>query len=155
MLRLRSDVKVGSCLSGGLDSSTIAAIAASIRSPNSDKFMAIHAKSSEPNTDESRFAKSVANAADIDLFEIEPQLGDFTEALDEVIKCQEEPFGGPSIFMQFFVMRRQKNLGTVLLDGQGGDETLLGYERYYPTMLKSLRLKRYPGALKMWSVNQN
>lgn len=149
MLRLRSDVKVGSCLSGGLDSSTIAAIAASIRSPNSDKFMAIHAKSSESNTDESRFAKSVANAADIELFEIEPQLEDFTEALDEVIKCQEEPFGGPSIFMQFFVMRKAKELGcTVLLDGQGGDETLLGYERYYPTMLKSLPLREIPWGFK-------
>lgn len=148
-LRLRSDVKVGSCLSGGLDSSTIAAIAASMRDVKSDRFMAIHAKSSEPNTDESQFAKSVAKAADIQLHEIEPQLEEFIAALDEVIKCQEEPFGGASIFMQFFVMKKAKELGcTVLLDGQGGDETLLGYERYYPTMIKSLPLSQLPRGFK-------
>ena len=148
-LRLRSDVSVGSCLSGGLDSSTIAAIAANKRNSNSEKFMAIHAKTSDPKTDESKFAKSVANAADIDLHEIEPQLGDFIEAIDEVIKCQEEPFGGASIFMQFFVMKKAKELGcTVLLDGQGGDETLLGYERYYPTMLKSLPPLQIPREFK-------
>jgi len=48
-----------------------------------------------------------------------------------LVEVQEEPFAGPSIMMQYEVMRTARSKGvTVLLDGQGGDETLLGYYRY-------------------------
>ena len=139
-LRLRSDVKVGTCLSGGLDSSSIASIAATKYFEQSgQKFSAIHAKSSQKNNDESAFAKDVCDYCDLDLKIVEPTKEDFIENIDEIIYTQEEPFGGPSIFMQYFVMRKAKELGcTVMLDGQGGDETLLGYERYYPAYLISL-----------------
>jgi len=139
-LRLRSDVKIGTCLSGGLDSSSIAAIASDIyKSQNNDKFVAIHAKSSEKSSDESFFAQEVSKANNLDLNIIEPSKEDFINSIDDVIYTQEEPFGGPSIFMQYFVMKKAKEIGcTVLLDGQGGDETLLGYERYYPAYLMSL-----------------
>lgn len=139
-LRLRSDVKVGTCLSGGLDSSSIAAIASSMyKKDSNEKFIAIHAKSSEHDSDESFFAKEVATNCDLDLKLIEPTKDEFINSIDEVIYTQEEPFGGPSIFMQYFVMKKAKEIGcTVLLDGQGGDETLVGYERYYPSYLMSL-----------------
>ncbi|DAB39837.1 MAG TPA: asparagine synthase (glutamine-hydrolyzing) [Sulfurovum sp. UBA12169] len=139
-LRLRSDVKVGTCLSGGLDSSAIAAIASDIyRSKATDKFIAIHAQSSEKTSDESFFAQEVSSSSDLDLNIIEPSGEDFSNRIDDVIYTQEEPFGGPSIFMQYFVMKKAKEIGcTVLLDGQGGDETLVGYERYYPAYLMSL-----------------
>lgn len=139
-LRLRSDVKVGTCLSGGLDSSSIAAIASKIyKKKSDDKFTAIHAKSSEKNSDESFFAQEVANTCNLDLNIIEPKQDEFINNIDDVIYTQEEPFGSPSIFMQYFVMKKAKEIGcTVLLDGQGGDETLLGYERYYPAYLISL-----------------
>jgi asparagine synthase (glutamine-hydrolysing) len=139
-LRLRSDVKVGTCLSGGLDSSSIAAIASRIyKSQSSDKFVAIHAKSSEKISDESIFAQEVSSACNLDLNLIEPTKDEFINSIDDVIYTQEEPFGGPSIFMQYFVMKKAKEIGcTVLLDGQGGDETLVGYERYYPAYLMSL-----------------
>lgn len=139
-LRLRSDVKVGTCLSGGLDSSTIAAIASNIyNSRTNDRFIAIHAKSSQKSSDESLFAQEVANYCNLNLKTIEPTLDEFINCMDDVIYTQEEPFGGPSIFMQYFVMKKSKELGcTVLLDGQGGDETLIGYERYYPAYLMSL-----------------
>jgi asparagine synthase (glutamine-hydrolysing) len=59
--------------------------------------------------------------------------------VDEVVYTQEEPFGGPSIFMQYFVMQEaKKNNCLVLLDGQGGDETLFGYESYYSFYFASL-----------------
>ncbi len=134
--RLRSDVKVGTCLSGGLDSSSIAAIAAKQYNLKSNhNFTAIHAKSSEINTDESEFAKLVAKFNKLDLTIIEPTKSDFKENIDEVVYTQEEPFGDPSIFMQYFVMKKAKELGcTVMLDGQGGDETLLGYQKYYPSI---------------------
>lgn len=133
-LRLRSDVEVGSCLSGGLDSSTVCALAApSYVAASGNKLNAIHAKSTERETDESEYAEAVADAAGLRLNVIEPSEEDFITHIDEVVYTQEEPFGGPSIFMQYFVMRRAKELGCkVMLDGQGGDETLLGYEKYYP-----------------------
>ncbi|MCG3670036.1 asparagine synthase (glutamine-hydrolyzing) [Aliarcobacter butzleri] len=139
-LRLRSDVKVGTCLSGGLDSSSIAAIASNIyKKDSNEKFIAIHAKSSENDSDESFFAKEVANSCNLDLKLIEPTKDEFINSINDVIYTQEEPFGGPSIFMQYFVMKKAKEIGcTVLLDGQGGDETLVGYERYYPSYLMSL-----------------
>jgi len=139
-LRLRSDVKVGTCLSGGLDSSSIAAIASHMYYRDSkNRFIAIHAKSIQQDSDESQYAQEVANFCNLNLTIIEPTKKDFLENIDEVIYTQEEPFGSPSIFMQYFVMKKAKELGCkVMLDGQGGDETLLGYERYYPAFLKSL-----------------
>lgn len=139
-LRLRSDVKVGTCLSGGLDSSSIAAIASDIYNTKAnDRFAAIHAKSSQKSSDESLFANEVADNCNLDLNIIEPTQNEFINSIDEVVYTQEEPFGGPSVFMQYFVMKKSKEIGcTVLLDGQGGDETLVGYERYYPAYLMSL-----------------
>ncbi|MDO4729275.1 MAG: asparagine synthase (glutamine-hydrolyzing) [Bacteroidota bacterium] len=135
-LRLRSDVKVGTCLSGGLDSSAVAAFASKEYNKNSeDKFLAIHAKSIEKKTDESKFAQIVAENCNLNLQIVEPTLDDFKNNIDEVVYTQEEPFGGPSIFMQYFVMKKAKELNCqVMLDGQGGDETLLGYEKYYPAI---------------------
>jgi asparagine synthase (glutamine-hydrolysing) len=139
-LRLRSDVKVGTCLSGGLDSSSVAAIASSLYNLSSSRsFTAITAKSLEPLIDESSYAEKVALRAGLDWHITEPSFLDFSEKINRLVYAQEEPFGSPSVFMQYNVFEKAKELGcTVMLDGQGGDETLLGYERYYPSYLLSL-----------------
>ena len=137
-LRLRSDVKVGTCLSGGIDSSTISSFASKLYQNSNEKFMAIHAKSSEYKTDESEFAKIVSKISNINLNFVEPSYSDFKSNIQSIIKIQQEPFGSLSIIMQYFVFKKAKELGCiVMLDGQGGDETLLGYERYYPAIVKS------------------
>ena len=137
-LRLRSDVKVGTCLSGGIDSSTISSFASKLYQNSNEKFMAIHAKSSEYKTDESEFAKIVSKISNINLNFVEPSYSDFKSNILSIIKIQQEPFGSLSIIMQYFVFKKAKELGCiVMLDGQGGDETLLGYERYYPAIIKS------------------
>ena len=132
--RLRSDVKVGTCLSGGLDSSTVATIASNkYNLINNDRFTAIHAKSSEVDSDESYYAKTVAKNSNIDLHIIEPSIEDFKNSINEVAYTQEEPYGSPSIIMQYFVLKKANDIGCkVMLDGQAGDETLLGYEKYFP-----------------------
>jgi len=143
-IRLRSDVKVGTCLSGGLDSSSIAAIASKLYG-GKIKISAIHAKSIEKKTDESKYAKIVADYCNLELNIVEPSLKDIKDVLEEVIYTQEEPFGGPSIIMQYFVFKKAKELDCkVMLDGQGGDEVFFGYESYYIVyfylLLKKLKL---------------
>lgn len=138
--RLRSDVKVGTCLSGGLDSSSIASVCAAFNhAATPDRFQAIHAKGGVDDLDESGYARALARSCDIDLVVIEPGVDEFTKAIDEVVYFQEEPFASPSIFMQYFVFQKAKEIGCkVMLDGQGCDEILLGYERYYSAHLRSI-----------------
>ncbi|MBS1589314.1 MAG: asparagine synthase (glutamine-hydrolyzing) [Bacteroidetes bacterium] len=141
-IRMRSDVRVGTCLSGGLDSSTIATYASQIYEGDK-KFSAIHAKSIEKENDESEFAQKVALSSDLDFIVIEPGTDSFFEVLNKVIEIHEEPFSGPSVYMQYFVFKEAKaNDCIVMLDGQGGDEVFLGYERYYLPTLKYLSLKK-------------
>ena len=158
-LRLRSDVEVGTCLSGGLDSSAIAAISSKEYKIESDKnFLAFHAQTSEKIRDESNYAKKVADNFNIDLKILNMDNYSFSEKIDEVIYTQEEPFRSTSIFMQYFIMEESsKNGCKVLLDGQGGDETLLGYERYYPAYFKGLnffeRLKEFFYSISNSKIN--
>lgn len=132
-LRLRSDVPVGTCLSGGLDSSSVASLAAARYTPLAGApFIGITAIGESPRTDESAFARQVAEAGGMKWVPLRPVYDEFRNTLPDVVRAQEEPYASPSINMQWFVMRTARESGvTVLLDGQGGDETLLGYEKYY------------------------
>ncbi|WP_426176592.1 asparagine synthase (glutamine-hydrolyzing) [Massilia sp. TWR1-2-2] len=138
--QVRSDVKIGLCLSGGLDSSSLAGLASmSYNGGSIGPMDAVHAKSSEGSKDESEYALAVAAAAGIKLSIIQPTAAEFNSAIDEVVYVQEEPFNSPSIFMQYFVFQKAKKLGCkVMLDGQGCDELLLGYDRYYSAHLLSM-----------------
>ncbi len=132
-LRLRSDVRVGTCLSGGLDSSSIAMVAGRMHHEISNvPFTAVTAVSEDPRNSEEAYAAEVVRAGALDWIKTRPTYEEFSALLPRVVTHQEEPFNSPSICMQAFVMRAaQENGVVVLLDGQGGDETLLGYDRYY------------------------
>ena len=148
-IRLRSDATVGTCLSGGLDSSSIAAIAAKkYKQESRQSFKAITSGSTNPANDESGYAELVALESGLDWHLIRPSNDDFTKTVEELARVQEEPIAGPSLVMQYHVFREAKRLACkVMLDGQGGDETLLGYERYYTAYFCALPLTRIPGAI--------
>lgn len=161
-LRLRSDVPVGSCLSGGLDSSAIVMIASSLlRNQYVEPLKCIHARSIDPEVDESSFASLVANSSYSDLSTVTPLSEQFWSSIYSICRTQDEPFGSPSICMQYFVMQHARNLGcTVMLDGQGADELLLGYSKY---MILALSSAWSSGGLKelintlfnSWSANSS
>ena len=140
-LRLRSDAPLGTCLSGGLDSSSVASLAATLyHQPNGMAFAAVTAVSEDPVNDESAYARSVAINAGLHWLTTKPDYAAFESSIEAVVEAQEEPFAGPSICMQYFVMRTARESGLkVLLDGQGGDETLLGYERYFAAHYLAIR----------------
>lgn len=150
-LRLRSDVRVGTCLSGGLDSSATSTIASAMyRAETGAQFVGVHARSSETKIDESAFAKLVAAHADIDMTIVTPSTKDFRQTIDAVVRTQEEPFGSPSMFMGWHVFQEARARGCpVMLNGQGGDEVLLGYERYFASYLNGLSPIK-----KLWTALQ-
>jgi len=82
--------------------------------------------------DESYYIKEVANAACVNSFLTSPAEGNLSEDLPDLIRTQEEPFSGPSVYGQYKVM----GVGNIKtdespLDGQGGDEVLGGYSYYF------------------------
>ena len=137
-LHLRSDVPVGTCLSGGLDSSTIAALAGPLyREASGRPMKAITALSGDVR-DESAYAAQVVERVGLDWIRTAPSLDDFQTLLPRILWHQEQPTGGPSVVMQYAVMEAARDAEiSVLLDGQGGDELLLGYERYYSYAFRS------------------
>lgn len=138
-LHLRSDVPVGTCLSGGLDSSTVAALAAQAHDQTNGRFGAVTARSEAADTDETSFAGLVARHCNLAWHIAAPTYEDFARDIETCLAAQGEPVVGPSVFMQYHVFRTAKQHGfKVMLDGQGGDEALLGYERYFVAYLLDL-----------------
>lgn len=135
-LRQRSDVPVGYCLSGGLDSSAIVSISAKNNSEAGFRPQCIHSFSQYKEYDESFFAEQVAreNNACLHTVEADPKL--LFDELDQIVWQMDEPFGSTSVYAQWCVFRKAKELGlTVMLDGQGADEQLAGYTPFVPVWL--------------------
>jgi asparagine synthase (glutamine-hydrolysing) len=127
-LRLRSDVPVGTSLSGGVDSSAVVALAGSLA--EDAKRHAFTASFPGYERDEWRFAAQVATSAGvISHHRVTPEIDELADDLDALVRDQEEPFGSLSIYAQWRVNRAAREAGvTVLLDGQGGDELFGGYD---------------------------
>jgi asparagine synthase (glutamine-hydrolysing) len=126
-LRLRSDVPVGTSLSGGVDSSAVVCLAGQIAGDHQRHAFTARFRGFE--RDEWRYAEAVAQAAGVvQHHAVEPTAGELLEDLEMVVRFQEEPFGSSSIYAQWRVMRaaREQDV-TVLLDGQGADELFGGY----------------------------
>mgnify|MGYP001481947665 CR=1 FL=1 len=134
-LRLRSDAKIGMGLSGGIDSSCVAY---SISENIGDKdFMAICASSGDEINDESNIAKELSDKLNLNFVKACYSTDQRIENIRRLIRIQDEPFPSASLLMQENVYKVAKDNGLkVMLGGQGGDETFLGYERYYPLILR-------------------
>lgn len=128
--RLRSDVAIGTSLSGGLDSSSIMATVAS--NTNNASFKAFTAVFPDFEKDESAHAKLVVDKFSLQHFTATISADEMMEDWQKLCYHQEAPFGSASIYAQFKVYELAKQQGVkVLLDGQGADETLAGYHKYY------------------------
>jgi asparagine synthase (glutamine-hydrolysing) len=136
-LRLRADVEVGSCLSGGLDSSAVVTTAAGLAPKALHAFTCAYDEG--PAYDERAHVRAVAEASGATSHVVVPDGSDFWRVFDTLADRQGEPTAGPGVYSQWQVMRLAHGAGLkVLLDGQGGDETLAGYFRYLPTRLRDL-----------------
>ncbi len=139
--RLRSDVRIGTSLSGGLDSSAIVAVINNlITSENYKSFSAVFPGFEK---DESAQIEEIATAFGLDDYTVTPSAAMMISAFEKLCYHQEQPFGSAGIYAQFEVCKlATKHTTKVLLDGQGADEILGGYPRYIHWYLQGLVAKR-------------
>src|SRR5581483_5871558 len=110
-LRLRADVPVGTCLSGGLDSSTVVAIMSRLAGAEKKNLNCFTAAFPGESFDEGRYAQQVAQRAGVQSHVLYPD-------------------GGASIYSEWAVMEEAAKHVKVILDGHGGDEVFAGYKDY-------------------------
>ena len=146
-LHLRADVSVGSTLSGGLDSSTLVAMAAArMRDKTFKTFTASYAAS---DIDESAYARKVtARLPNTEAHYAYPAIDKYWDDLERIIWHQDLPISSTSMYAQWEVMKLAKKERTrVLLDGQGADEILGGYYNFAGLhlieLLKEFRLRPF------------
>ena len=125
---LRSDVEVGSYVSGGIDSSLMLNLASKEKGK---KIKGFHGRFTEYlGYDESKYAKAASDLADGDLHILDITSDDFLKNINKVIYHLDFPVAGPGSFPQFMVSQLASKYLKVVLGGQGGDEIFGGYARY-------------------------
>ncbi|HER27350.1 MAG TPA: hypothetical protein ENI69_09610, partial [Rhodospirillales bacterium] len=138
-LRLRSDVPVGSCLSGGLDSGSIACLSRQLFGPD-QAYHVFTGRFPGSTADEGPWASKITQAADLSSHQTVPGADGLLGDMADFIWLNELPVDSASQYGQWCVYRLAAENGvTVLLDGQGGDEILAGYEQYFAPYLASQR----------------
>ena len=152
---LVSDVRAGSCLSGGIDSSTVVSLIAKIwrEQPDQatavgDRFLTFTSCWKYRELDERIYADAVAHASGAESHLVFPSAEDFWEMFPRMAWHQDMPFASISYYAQWSVMRAARDAGVkVLLDGQGGDEVFGGYAKFryaaLASLLRSGRLLRF------------
>lgn len=128
--RLRSDVSLGTSLSGGLDSSAIASFV--VQSSAQSSFAAFTASFPGFAKDELPFSQAMTSQYHLKHHITSVSADDLISNWENLSFHQEEPIGSASVLAQYkvFELAKEKSV-TVLLDGQGADESLAGYHKYY------------------------
>jgi asparagine synthase (glutamine-hydrolysing) len=130
-LRMRSDVAIGTSLSGGLDSSAVIAFSDAVAG---ERYTHKAFTGGFPGyeKDETAFASLVSNEFGVEQFRTSIDPSEVVSLMNRVMHFQEEPVLSGSPLLQYRVYEEAKKQGvTVLLDGQGADEMLAGYQKYY------------------------
>ncbi|MCW5899839.1 MAG: asparagine synthase (glutamine-hydrolyzing) [Flavobacteriales bacterium] len=137
--RCRSDVPVGTSLSGGLDSSSIVCNVARWKGQGQVSPHTFSARFEGYKKDEGYFIEKVIERTGVIPHFVRPTGEEMFRDLDTLCYHQEEPFASASIYAQYRVQQLAKEHGiSVLIDGQGADELLAGYTYYYPIYLQSM-----------------
>jgi len=148
---LMSDVPLGVFLSGGLDSSAVAALTAKIRG---DKIQTFAVGYGEEEFSELPYARQVAAHIHSHHHEVRLSREEFFGSLPRLIWHEDEPIVWPSSVSLYYVARLARERVTVVLTGEGSDETLAGYTRYAWTLLNSKMDRTYramlPAFLRRW-----
>jgi len=151
-LRLISEVPVGTCLSGGLDSSTVVAVVNQLLKNKIKEAKSVGAKQksfsavfpNSSNNEEKYIDILLKSLKNIDEHKIYPKPEEFFDELTDFVRTQEEPTISTGPYAQYKVMQEAHKFVTVLLDGQGADEMMAGYLPYYFVYLKQLfKEKKY------------
>jgi asparagine synthase (glutamine-hydrolysing) len=142
-IHLRSDVAVGTCLSGGIDSSTLTLIINDLirdEAPASvsDRQKTFSVVFTDKRFDESRYIDEIVAVTGVDSHRTEPAPEKLWDDIDRLVWVQDEPFGSLSIYAQYCVMRLARGNVKVVLDGQGADELLAGYLAYQASYIRGL-----------------
>lgn len=141
-LRLRSDVPLGTCLSGGLDSSTIVTLMRDLHPGPITCFSVLY---DDPGLSERRFVEALVHETGIETVVATPDGSDLHDTLQRIVWHNDQPSASRGQYSQWHAMKLAAERGTVvLLNGQGGDEVLAGYDRYVPTAMRSLALAGRP-----------
>jgi asparagine synthase (glutamine-hydrolysing) len=142
-LRLRADVPLGFCLSGGLDSSSLLHLASKINQSKNVASLAngLHAftAANDSPLDERKWAEQMITHTDATWHVSELNSRQLTDALPQLIYHQDIPLLSTSTFAQSSIMKSAAHQNIkILIDGQGGDELFAGYQVFYPTFFKEL-----------------
>jgi asparagine synthase (glutamine-hydrolysing) len=128
--QLRSDVPVGTSLSGGIDSSVIATIAGELLQGEANRYNTLTFSFPDFADDESEMAKLIADKTGMKWHQVTPSMNTLASEFENMMMTMGEPFSSLSMFAQYKIMQKASELGLkVMLDGQGGDELYLGYPR--------------------------
>ena len=147
-MRLMSDVPLGMFLSGGIDSSAIAALMSRMVSGKVKSFSVGYA---EEQYSELSYARQVAGQLGTDHHEIRVSMEDFFGALPQLIWHEDEPIAWPSSVSLYYVSRLASQQVKVVLTGEGSDENFAGYERYGHYLFNSRGMaawRHLPAALR-------
>jgi asparagine synthase (glutamine-hydrolysing) len=152
--RLRSDVALGTGLSGGLDSSSIAYTINQLQNDSNrdtiKMFQTFSAVFPGFENDESAYIQTVSSALQFTNHQTQPTAIDLVKDFEKLCYHQEEPFQSSGIFAQYKVFElAKKHHVKVLFDGQGADEILAGYPRYIHWFLQEVLSRNKLGATQI------
>ncbi len=151
-LQLRADVPIGSCLSGGLDSSSIVCLMSRLLPAGAAPVETFTLGHDDPRYDERVYSRAVVAQTGAKFHEVCPKPEQLLAEMAAIHWHQDEPVAGTSVLGQWAVMQAAAKTGVkVLLDGQGGDEVLLGYPGFYGSYLADLvKRGQWLGSAREW-----